>query len=483
MKNLQAFFSSILLLFIYSGIFSQAGNIELTHHQRFDTFDISRYILPDIDYKTLNLQFDLSSFNVSKNNINSQEVYKYFFNSRLNISNYHYKNNRKLIFNGNDHLFISGGLNEFEQINFSAFENKKAKIKSNFTEISLSTNRDYKFYKSGKRFFELELNAGTGFNSHYNKTITRTNVSIIDYNIYEIYFSPGFSIGQGRIEDVTDIWHTVRILKDFSRTGVLSKNPTDADIIELAKILSKRRYVRFFDYRVRIKENIKEIDNKIKERELVNNHNSDYYTSLYDMYLYGALFNRFSGSYFSGGLFPFGSLHRHTKMVKGTSYSYGIGLKLKYEYQKPINQFWQFDINAEFRSNFSKYGYKSLYGNDKSSFLKIFPGLNTGIAYYPTSRTRFRSSLNIAYYINKQLGDEDNFYNNRYTIGLKNSLNYYISPRARLDFNFDIYYTNQSASIFFDNNNLVFYPYQFGFLTLRKGLNHITNIKFNYYLY
>ncbi|HHB52062.1 MAG TPA: hypothetical protein ENK75_03315 [Saprospiraceae bacterium] len=479
MKKIFTLFLVLSSLFLYNNIFSQGENIESFHHPRLDTFKIQNYILPDIGYKSLALGFDFNSNNLTKLNLYYNDTYKYHVNSGINLKNYNYKNNRRLIYKGIDRFMVLGNIGKYDRVSFLSSDIRKDKIYSRNGFITVSTERDYKFYKTNKFFYELDLNSNVGLNSNYSDV----NNDINKNHGFNFSIQPAFSLGKGRIEDVTDAWHIIRILKDFSRTKVLKKTPTDEDIIVLANAISKTRYKRYFDYRIKRMENIKFIDTIIRERQLVSNYDADYFTSLYDMYQYGALFSRYSGSYFSGGLVPFANYRYLSGFDISKNVEYCIGLQLKYEYQKPLNQFWQFDFGANFLSNFTLYKFEADDIITKKTYLEFFPRIDISISYYPTTRTWCRSSFFVFY--NDKLDLENNAIgnDNRIVSGLRNSLNYYISPRLRLDFNFNIYYGSNSY-LLLNDNDFNFDPIVYGGLySLKKGINYLANVKANYYFY
>ncbi len=481
MKKKMSILLLFLQLFIYSGIISQADSIELIHHAGLDTFDIGKYVLPDVKYGITNLQFNVNSNNLPENHLDYKNNFKYIFSSGITINNFIYKSNPHLILTGSDYITLGGEFKNFKKTIYPEFSTKK--IKTGYGAINLSSVRDYKFYKKKKFFLEQDIYFKANMYTDFKKTNTDTD-DPENNKWLDLSLSPAFLIGKGRIEDVSDAWHTIRILKEFSRINVLEKNPTHEDIVEIAKTLSRTRYNRIFDSRIKIKERIKAIDKKIKERKLARNRDVDYFTSLYDMFLYGIYFKRYSGSYFSGGLRPLISYNKSVGTQDISSFSYGAGLLLKYEYRKPLNQFWQFDFFAGISSFYQKF-YNNYEGNkNRSSIIITSPEINASIAYYPSSRSRFKSSLNLSYYniawLNK---DENTVSNNNFLVAFLNSFSYYVSPRARIDFNFDIYYNTY-------NSISGYSPYDFNdnfgnyrFLSLKKGFNYMTSIKFNYYLH
>jgi len=174
------------------------------------------------------------------------------------------------------------------------------------------------------------------------------------------------------------------------------------------------------------------------------NADSRYFTTLSDFWSYGDGPVRNSGNRFSVSLYPgyYYNLHNRTSNQIGNTENslnaFLLNAGLEFKYEKPINLHWQNTIDI--------IGYAGIMeGNVKGQFptdskLRI-PNLQIGyfqkIGYYPNTRTdaTFSYSLRYINYFGKSdtdkniMGYESNCL--AATSGL--SINYYISPKFRLN--------------------------------------------------
>ena len=156
-----------------------------------------------------------------------------------------------------------------------------------------------------------------------------------------IDLTPGFFYGLGRVEDVTDSWHTNRILKDLQRENLLTRIPDGKELLEISEKLSQSRYKRIYDHRIWRKENLKQMDAVLTEKGLIKEKSVDYFTSLSDMLDYGINNRRFANKRFALGLVPSLSFIAFGKDQNIRDLS--VAAVARYDWYKPINMTWQFD--------------------------------------------------------------------------------------------------------------------------------------------
>ncbi len=404
------------------------------------SFDISKYALPELKVRTLGINTELDGS--YRNNV-TQGKRAYFnrFSSDIDIDYSHYAN--RPAYQGSNHSSL-----DFQPYfwNNEDDESKKSLASSIFHR---STSR---FFFRERRFYEVDVDADVSFEFDDGLIITGGIPQKSTY--FTINSKVPLMYGFGRVEDVTDVWHSVRILSDLNRMEVLSDLPGKEQIVAFADLIAKRRYTRFFDSRLKRIEDIEILDDFLSGANLVAAQGSKYYTSLYDMFQYGVNSRRYAGKSIAFGLAPF--MRYYYSKIKDTqnvnsseNYFTGANFITKAQYHWPINQSWQFDATFEFEAGYGRY----FRDNPKSDlgYLVFIPRLDASISWYPNTRTTFVSSLNASYNRYSSGKTSANF-SERYYLRLDNDIYYYLSSRTRLTFNFSLTGTeseSRSSGVYF----------------------------------
>ena len=472
MKNFSLLLVILLSFLAHNTIISQSNDIELRFHPELDKFDLKKYALPVIDYKSLDMNFILNSTSNTWD-IRSKEDYKdltfmFFMNNKI------FKNSPRLQMKGNNTVQLG--------VAWENYRNKDNNKKINDTglNISYNINDNFKFYNGSKRFFEIDvksdlsINNGDQFGYYLNHRI---------FNGVFWGTTIGLGMGYGRMEDVTDAWTTIRMLKEFSRINRLKRIPEDIDIVSIAETVSKIKNARFFDSRIKRIERLKAIDKIIQEKDLITNDDISYFTTMSDVFDYSRFLRprRFSGNIIAIDLLPHYSLIDQENISFSKKENlYGLGIEFRNQYYKPLTIFNQLDFGYLLRLDYSKTLSKNI--KDYSS-LKIFPTIFVNYSYYITSRTTYYSNFNFTLIHTLKSNnsiDTDSFY----AMTWANNFSYYISPRARFDFNFLMLYNN-NKTIYYGN---YIQKYEWGGVNLSrpiisKGFNYNLSMRFKYAIF
>ncbi|MCB0653297.1 MAG: hypothetical protein KDC85_18630 [Saprospiraceae bacterium] len=397
-----------------------------------DTFDISQFILPEISRKSLNFSGTLNgetrnnSSVINTGNYTSQNLQASFFYSNFESDPGHQK-----ITSGNFGVSLNYQ-NAAQDLNGQAVMDL---LHNNVSIYYDQTNRNY--YTS-KRFYGVSANLS--LINNFNSGVNNGNIRYYDNTLQSSLNIP-LTFGFGRIEPVTDAWHAVRILADFETLGLLDHDPTHSDIYEMAEVLSQLRYERIFDSRLGRIRRIGTLDKYIEKTGLVKEHNSTYFTSLYDMYEYGIQAFRSSGERLTFGLAPEVSIYMFNEQIKTTSTGYGFFALVDYTFNYPIDQLWQLDINANFKGG---YTWDTNIFRDIGLYLK--PIVSVALGYYPNSRTYFNSTLTAGGVYGTAFNSDGQF-----TVysSIAGNMYYYFSPRTALQLNLGYFYSQSGVSTVF----------------------------------
>lgn len=448
MKKIFFIIISLIFLASISKLSAQHDSIELKNFLPLDTFRLDRYALPELEYRSLYLNFDLNSLSntYSWDFINSQPYFtNFYFNPALQFYNSCFSNNKKKQISGYDNLSIS-----------YKYRNTKELITGekktyNSLDAEIVTSRSFTFYFKNQLFFEL-----TPYVSYDYSTSN-------DWNYSNLSANSGFFVGKGRIEDVTDAWHTIRILKDLQRENLLTRVPDGSELLEIAQHLSKTNYKRIFDYRIKRKQIMKDLDNILTEKGLIREKNTDYYNSLVDMLEYGTDTRRFANKKMAIGIKP--DIYYYSPDGSNKSIcNFGLAVESAYTIYKPINISLDFFFKSVLDFGYSSSEY-FISNENLFNYLNLHPSISTGLTKYISTRANASIGVNTFYrYIfgNEVSGIINEFYGMR----LSSSLKYYFSPRTNLSFNLNLSYNNESG----------YYKYS-------KGFGHELTINLKHQLY
>lgn len=383
-----------------------------------ETYDLSKYKLADYQFRSLNTAFSFdgaTNSQIDQFDFNEKQSF-YYFKPEIDLNYFQFKNTRKR--------------QVFNAPRFGLGYHHGAKDNSDKRNWSFSTqfSQDYesKFFNEKDQFLAI----GADYDlSYYSAQYFNFSGS----GKYESFFTQieiPFSAGIGRVENVTDAWQSVRILKDLKRFGFVKSELGEEDIKAFADFINKRQQLRFFDSRLKRIEDLEELDAYLESTDLIGEKNATYFAALYDMWLFGINAQRRAGNSFSVGLAPTFNRIVDKDAIGGFDPRFrhaGLNSFLKYEYHKPVSLKLQFDLSAALNIGVQY----DLEENQPSPQTLFRPDLILSLGYYPTSRTELTSSLRTSYVSS----DDDfrrNFYGEGLSIASDTQLNYYLSPQTRL---------------------------------------------------
>lgn len=393
--------------------------------QDYKDFDLSTYKLPDIVRHELDFSLksngefqDLPASENDQINIHGdfQSVFK------------RYKNTRSFLGRQQAELQVGGHYND----------DKQADIKTSYYSVAASYSNSSRFYKSNQLFFETGGSAEFVFGE--NKGVQNSDRTAIEVSI-------PLRIGKGRIEQVEDARQAIYILDNLAKRGVLDRKLSNEEVYTFSQIISTVKNKRFFDSRLRMIDEITTVDSFLVKNNLLATAGASYFTTLYDYWMYGALFQRGAGTELSGGLTPgiqYDRQKNNENLSKLTQPTLRADVLLTYE--KPVNLYWQHSASARL---YGQYGRTISKGNEFNTD-RYATGLNGKYAwgFYPTSRTNLNmgitESLEWDKFVNKNFSNNTSYLHNSTSAFV--GLYYYFSPQLRLALD---------ASLDFDYNRIL----------------------------
>jgi hypothetical protein len=406
----------------------------------YENFDIGKYITPDIVRNLLDINVDFRSNNsYFDDSYSNRDVENKRSNFTGYISSYfsRYVNTRKKISN------LAGNLSFNE--NYNATKNKQTftdnstiidKTSSSLQQNSLFLNWSNKWYFSKLIFMDYGMNSDISYNFTQNKSEYQLDDSNHKQKEFSLQISPQLGIGYGRKEDVQDARHAVYIANSLSKKNVLTRNLSNDELTELSRIISTVKNKRFLDARLHLLEEITTINAFLDNNDLLADNGAAYFSTLYDMWLYGGMFSRQSG-------YEISFLVRPDYIYQNKKFTPEIRdmilnlnkhvMSLTFSYEKPFKLNWQHSVVTDVSGGIgSSSNQNKQTGNDyknTAKFNAISALANYALGYYPNTRTFIQ--VTTSQQIWKDRYDDDRRSTNFRSI-LGANLNYYFSPHLRL---------------------------------------------------
>ena len=434
--------------------------------QEYNNFDLSKYVTPDI--KRNRLDFGFSSNGNFIDNFDREKSSLLF--GQLNSSFESIIDTRRKVTSLNLNLNLNGTYTSSKNNDYlnSTSNNYIYKDGLNFSYIG-------KYFNSSNYF----ISVGTNFRMNnqlvnYNKKSDlilkqKSSNTSSDYGL-----TTSIGIGFGRIESVEDARQALYLIKELSKNGVLNRELSADETFQLAQQMSIVKNKRFLDSRLRKIDEITSVDSFLLDNNLIQQSDARYFTTLYDIWENGALFQRKSGHAFELKIEPGIGFRQSndnnnwfspdsTYWSNFTNKSYGANLSFNYNLEKPVNLNWQHSVRSSMGS--SSYSYlgnssqSSSQNENSSNFNTSALYINGGysIGYFPTTRTnlvlgidqyftqRFSKTYLAGSFDSVDWSKDFNSYSR-----LNFSIYYYLSPQFRIsgstsiDYDYSNYITNKT---------------------------------------
>jgi hypothetical protein len=462
--------------------------------------ELSKFSLPE--FKRNELIFNLSSNNSGDIVTNETKDGNDFRNS----SKFSAQNSGYIQFNRyRNNKNFQGKLNAYLSFNFPNIG-----IASYDDPISNreNTNKDYRFvftlnsssrfYKLSNWYFEIDpdILLNNSFSSYYDESRWSLFPSIDSNNKrlsfqYNNSVNSDFRIGKGRVEPVEDLRQVAYILKDLQKAGRLKRDITQEDANLLAEKLSELKNRRFLDSRLRLIEEMTEIEKIMQEMDLITDNDAAFFSTVNDFWSMTPNPTRSSGKRLSFGVKPAYEFNYYkgkdsyfyvnldsTRTInyndKSNVYS-GI-ISARFEKFQALNLYWQQDYNAEILAEIKGSNRKNLINDEIKSYNLFSGGITAAYSlnYFPNSRTTYSGNADFSYRNGsgneENAGSENVKYEYSYArVGL--SAEYYFSPQLSLNGSTGFVYSNTN------NTTTQYYYSEFPLVTdlavyIRLGLKY-----------
>ena len=361
MKKTKIFFSILGMFFTLSCIAQ--------------SYDYSKYLFPDIKYKSLIVGADANYINPEQaRQFNSSRT---IFNNSDNISFSNFNFSRKK--NVYDYASLA--------FRFNTYENSKNENKRDiFIYPSLQLIRNATYYNSKNQFISYWINLDNYYQAE--KIYDQASTKSLSTNL-----KTSIGIGKGRLENVSVLVNTQNLMKDLQEENPAFQNLTESELFGLADKISQSRYRRIFDRRKYSKALIRSIHEWFEENGKINTlEHISLSTTIMDYLLLTSYFERTNGKVKEISLENFAYHNNYSIYQDYTSTQHAV--KLKYQNNVALNLKRQSNFSTELKYIFNK-DWKSAYINSNLSGPYLVS--NYTWAYYPDSRNSMSLSPSIQY--------------------------------------------------------------------------------------
>ncbi|MBE9469153.1 MAG: hypothetical protein IMY72_12645 [Bacteroidetes bacterium] len=446
------------------GLILIMATIFFNSYAQLNNFNLSDYKLPDLERRSLETNFNLSGQNdyYKINPYGQDKTGENSYYGNIYINYKHYLNSAKLQQETNLGLNFSSNF-------YNRKEDKELVSKSSNINPQIYLQRNNRKYFNTNYFFETDvfLNYQYGRNYTYSK-YSDGSENKENLQTHRMLAYIPLKIGLGRVEPVQDARQAIYILDELYKANRISSVKSDEKIIEFAEFISKLKNKRFFDSRLKKIAEIEAIDSFLVAKNYLKKSDARYFTTIEDFWDYGNSPMRNSGTRFSFAILPGYYIYNNNleDKIYSSSYKYNInallfdgGIEIKHE--KPLNLYWQNSINLN--------AYAGLIEgnlNNKTNSIEkdiripnIQLGFNQSIGFYPNTRTDISFRYSFQYV---QLFDKADVQNEIIGAGGKGAkaetdllINYYISPKFRLNITSSFYYIWQDSEMTINYDNTV----------------------------
>ncbi len=263
-----------------------------------DTFNLSRYKLPEIKFRQLDLNFNLDGTNALDKTTTEDNSFKYSSlesDNYLNIGYKSYRNSEHLQNEQEFRIGVNPGFSNRKNDGEITYKNTVIGTYYNLT----SRNR---IYYQNQFFFEPDFVLIGSLKER--KEDDKSQFSLLKTRDNAVQISVPLLVGHGRIEQIQDARLAIYILEELQKAGRISKMPTNEDILEFSRLISSLKNERFFDYRLRKMIEMEKVDSFLQAKEFISSPDVRYYSIVDDNWEYAQGPVRESGNRLSAGLVP-----------------------------------------------------------------------------------------------------------------------------------------------------------------------------------
>lgn len=362
---------------------------------------------------------------------------------------------------------LLGGFNAWNESR--EYDSYKTTLNTFSGGANLNLDNESRFYR-GNRYLGIGLNTYLS----YKRESSKSELSGLSTSVNEdrstfvgMFIQPAVSVGLGRIEETSNAWLAVHLLRALQKSNRLAIVPEVQDIKHLSDLVTRLRNSRSFDLRFRHISDLIALDSVLQMSGLITNADIAAFSAINDIWIYSNRPGRLSGNRFYFGISPGITWSRlDSKVINQASIGDTVTVESVTEdsflnldliagviCENPLNMEWQQSFSLSVRGGLQTTGITSQYKAGLSPFVRISTFF--GYGYYPNTRTSIKFSVKGSTEWqsvktgNEPLGSLSEKYELKelnWNLGANTVFQYYLSPSLRFNLN---------ASINYDSNHQI----------------------------
>lgn len=404
--------------------------------EAYKNYDIGSYRLPDITRNELDFSVNSEG---QFSDMSESDVVSGSIVGNFDVTFNRYRNARTFRGTQQASVALSGQYAKDQQ-----------EAKTRYYDVGLYYTNSSRFYGDDYEGLFFETGGKASFLAEGTKRFGDGAEQPRNHTSKVLELSVPLRVGKGRIERVEDARQAIYILENLSKRKVLNRELTGEEIDAFARVISAVKNKRFFDARLRLIDEVTAVDSFLVASGALASGGAAYFTTLYDYWMYGDLFERKSGTEISGGVTPSFGYSRYESPIlfdSGIVDLYesrrrmpSISADVRFDFERPLNLYWQ---NSAWVSLSGKYLLEKYWEKDQGDIRsdrkeKNYQARLAGryaFGYYPNSRTNINLGIEETLGWDKYdyLADDGSFLSVNTSLAL--DLYYYFSPQFRLAVN------------------------------------------------
>ncbi len=281
-----------------------------------DSYDLTSYLQPDLRRLVVGTQFRLNGYGqYLPTGFASPDQLELFVSGNVDYQLTKIDRSKQLSIEHNLDLWLTDDLELDNDLYYS---------------LTQSSNIELRKYKDKKKFNLIEPSWTIRYSEDRSSSFFADN--------YLMFFKTSLRKGIGRLENVTDAWSAIEILKSLRQNELLKSELNHTQISEFGQFIAEIKNARVLDFRNKDIYELSNIAQYIQDNGW-SDESVKFFATLYDTWRYEAFAQRQSGRTFSLGVRPQVYVDPDPFGAEALNYFFEAVV----ENRKPISQNWQFD--------------------------------------------------------------------------------------------------------------------------------------------
>lgn len=442
-------------------------------------YPLADYVNPDFHYRELLTVFTLNGLydNLATRSTGKTTSNHLSFNPGGAITSYSLHNDSRFQRTASWRVNADFSLNNSN----SNTNDSKTQTRQLFGGANLFYRTENRIYK-GRFFWGYGIETGLNYRGGNNRQDNTSGSHLTEEQTsrdLSVAVAPRLLAGYGRLEQTSNAWQAVHLVRGLQRVNRLAKIPSTEEITVMADKMTHLRNQRGFDYRLKRMSDLIVLDSALRLAGLLSEADVVAFVAISDIWSYAPQPDRASGTRWFAGIEPsVAYIHNFNHLISvnfdlektesETTKGYNkqdYSLLAGVVSARPLNLEWQRDFTAELRVG---YGNHLNSADQKTEFTPSAGFVSTlGYSYYPDTRTKLKAALKG--WLNWYSVEYNQFFYGLATktvsydeidaeAGATFELDRYLSPTLRINIRASVFYDHTQSDYHLSENQATYTP-------------------------